>query len=64
MKTWNRICIREYTVADQDGNSWTAHRGQEYLTSAEHDGHVTVFANYWVKVPVSIFGGEEPFTKQ
>lgn len=62
MKTFNRICIKDFEVGDED-NSFTIKRGKEYLTSEEDEkGEVTVFTQFWVGVPVSIFAGEEQFT--
>ena len=62
MTTFHRICIQNYHITDADGVSFLLHRGKEYLTSAEKDGTVVVFSQYWVSVPASIFAGEEPFT--
>lgn len=60
MKTFKRICIRDYTVTDGT-NSLTLHRGQEYTTSGLKGGEdVVVFSTFWVSVPVSIFAGEIP----
>ena len=68
METFNRICIKDFTVKDGD-KSFTIERGKEYLTSEvgsapviggckpEHDC-VTVFSRYWVVVPVYIFVAE------
>ena len=62
MKTFNRICIKDYQRIDRIGQVFNVKRGKEYLTSSEEDGEVTVFSNFWVKVPVNIFAGEEKFT--
>lgn len=62
MKTLNRICIKSCTILDQDGTRFTLNHGEEYLTSEEKDGEVTVFSQYWVNVPIGIFAGEEEFT--
>ena len=62
MKTFNRICIKDYQRIDSIGQVFNVKRGKEYLTSSEEDGEVTVFSNFWVKVPVNIFAGEEKFT--
>lgn len=59
MKTFKRVCIKSYTITDEEGQSLTIERQREYLTSPEEDGMVTVFSQYWVKVPVDIFAGEE-----
>jgi hypothetical protein len=62
--TFNRICIEEFTVRDQEGTTFTVERGKEYLTGEENEhGNVTVLSRYWVTVPVRIFAGEQQFTK-
>ena len=69
MKTFNRICIKNYEIHDSDGATFSLERGKEYRTSAVNhapsivgpeakEGHVVVFSNYWVSVPVDIFAGE------
>jgi len=73
MRTFRRICIKDYEVADEDGNVAKIERGREYITSAVNDapkilnqeliaGHVIVFADYWFPVPVEYFAGEIQFT--
>ncbi len=62
MTTFNRICIKDYEVTAENGDHFEVKRGQEYLTSPEKDSKVTVFSNFWVKVPVNVFAGEEKFT--
>lgn len=62
MKTWKRICIEDYTVRDDVGTVFALTRGQEYLTSADRDGTVTVFSSYWVNVPSTLFAGSKQFT--
>jgi hypothetical protein len=34
MQTFYRICIKDFTITDQDGKSFTLKKGQKYLTSA------------------------------
>lgn len=63
METYKRICIEDHTVSDRAGNSCSVERGKEYITSAEKDGSVTVFKEYWAPFPVNIFAGERQFTK-
>jgi hypothetical protein len=63
MTTYKRICIKDYEKVDSEGNKLSLKRGQEYLTSKEEDKTVVVFTNFWVKVPLNIFGGELLFTK-
>lgn len=62
MKTYNRICIKDYTIEDQEGTTFTINRGEEYTTSREEDNKVMVFSTYWVWVPSNIFAGEIRFT--
>jgi hypothetical protein len=62
MQTYNRICIKDHSVVASNG-TLTLSRGKEYLTTAEEEGEVTVFTNFWGKVPVTIFAGEVEFTK-
>jgi len=63
MKTFNRVCIEDFTVVDADKNIAQVKRGQEYLTSEPYDdGTVIVFTNYWFKVPLIHFAGERKFT--
>lgn len=63
MQTFHRICIQDYTVEAKNGDRLDVTRGKEYLTSAEKDGTVIVFSGFWVTVPISIFAGEQEFTK-
>jgi len=73
MRTYKRICVRDWEVTDEYGNHFKVNRGEEYITSEVNDapsigpgpvaGHVVVFSDYWVPVPVEIFGGEILFTK-
>lgn len=72
MKTYKRICIKDYEVYDKIGNHFKAERGKEYITSDINDApaigpeskedSVIVFSNYWVPVPIEIFAGEIKFT--
>jgi hypothetical protein len=58
LKVFNRVCIKDYTVTDQEGTSFTVERARSYITSPEKDGTVMVFSRYWITVPVEIFAGE------
>jgi len=72
MKTFKRICIKDYSVTDYFGNTFKIERGKEYLTSAVNESpsigphpkenHVVVFSNFWVHVPLDYFAGEIQFT--
>ena len=59
MKTYSRICLKDYTVEAQNGDKLELKRGKEYTTSEENNDKVVVFSNFWVPVPVNIFGGEK-----
>ena len=68
MKTFERVCIKDYSVEYTDGGygvKRTFQRGQIYLTSEpDEKATVMVFTNYWISgVPVKIFAGEKEFTK-
>lgn len=63
MQTFNRICLHDYVLEDGE-KTLTLMRGKEYTTSRDQDGEVTVFAAYWVRVPVSCFAGEIEFTPE
>jgi hypothetical protein len=72
MRTYNRLCIKTTTFEDGD-RKITLERGKEYTTSAVNsapaigpdavEDHVIVFTGYWFPAPISIFAGEEVFTK-
>jgi len=62
VETFNRICIQDFSIKDKRGEVLILKRGEEYLTSTEEEGKVTVFTQFWVKVPSSIFAGEIKFT--
>ena len=62
MDTFNRICIKDYEVKE-DNKIFNLKRGKEYLTSQEDKGKVVVFSSSWAKVPVDLFAGELQFTK-
>lgn len=72
MKTFKRICIKDYVIEDDFGQRLELKRGQEYITSDVNSApamgpesvknHVIVFSNYWVAVPENIFAGEIAFT--
>ena len=63
MKTFKRICLEDWTLQAENGDTLVLKRGQEYTTSAENaDGEVTVFTSFWVSVPVRLFAGERIFT--
>lgn len=62
MKTYKRICIKDWSIDAENGDHFEVKRGKEYLTAEEKYGHVVVFSNFWVAVPVECFAGEEIFT--
>ena len=59
MITYSRICIKDWEVKAKNGDYCKINRGKEYTTSEEKDGEVTVFTNFWVKVPIEHFAGEQ-----
>lgn len=72
MKTFKRICLRDYTVTDGK-ESFTLERGKEYITSEVGEApsivfpypmekNIVVFTKYWFHAPAEIFGGEIKFT--
>lgn len=63
MKTFNRICIKDYKLKALDGEKCQVYRGKEYTTSEEKGGKVCVFTCHWFWVPVEFFAGEVVFTK-
>lgn len=64
MTTFKRVCLKDHTITDQEGTTFTLQRAKEYTTSGERsDGTVMVFSRFWVRVPVSLFSGEELSTR-
>jgi hypothetical protein len=63
VRTYKRICVKAWDIKAENGDFFKVERGKEYMTSDEKDGHVVVFSNFWVPVPVECFDGEEIFTK-
>ena len=63
MTTFKRICTTDYILEDSIGQTLKLYRSKEYLTSEpDENNYVTVFAEYWVKLPISIFEDEKQFT--
>lgn len=48
-----QLCVKSYEVTDEDGSYWKAEQGKTYTTTVPSEGEdsVTVFSNFWVKVP-------------
>jgi len=63
MKTFNRICLRDYFVDNGTAHSLNLKKGREYLTSSEENGKVMVFTTYWAWIPTEIFSEGIEFTK-
>lgn len=62
MKTYNRICLKDYTVKDNK-QTFKLKRGVEYLTSKVDNDCVTVFSLKWLQnIPVAIFSSAERYT--
>lgn len=62
MKTYRRICIKNFELSAENGDYLKLKKGKEYLTSPENEGEVTVFTNFWVEVPADLFAGEILFS--
>jgi hypothetical protein len=65
MKTFNRICIKDFIIVDQkSGETFKLQRGKEYTTSDVYkDNLITVFSGMWChNIPVDLFAGEMGFT--
>jgi hypothetical protein len=64
MKTFSRVCIKDYTVTALNGDTEEVKRGREYLTSdVQEGGRVVVFqGKFWASFPVELFAGEVKFT--
>ena len=63
MRTFSRICIKDYCIEAENGDKLELKRGKEYLTSDIKQGsQVVVFSTFWVPVPMELFAGEEIFT--
>ena len=73
MQTFKRICIKDFAITDDENNTFSMKRGEEYITSAVSASpsigpepvkdHVIVFSNYWVPVSIEYFSGHQEFTK-
>lgn len=56
----NRLCIHSWELKARNGDHFKVEQGKTYTTDKdEHEGHVTVFSNYWVPVPSRCFVLEE-----
>lgn len=66
MKTARRKCIKEFSVSDDEGNSFELEVGRTYSTSLVAEApvlngipprrnRVVVFSKYWVSVPIACF---------
>ena len=57
MKTKQRLCGRKWSVTAENGDHFAVERGKEYTTTAwvHDDNTVTVFSNFWVRVPIGVF---------
>lgn len=73
MKTFKRICLKDYSVSD-GGKHLDLVRGEQYITSAVNDapkmgpsavkGHVIVFSDYWTAIPEDVFDEGIIFTQR
>jgi len=63
MRTFHRVCIKDYCITAQNGDMLELKRGREYITSDVGSGdEVVVFSTFWVPIPVELFAGEKLFT--
>ena len=59
MKTFSRICIKDFKQDDME-----LKRGEKYITTEiREDGSVVVFTEVWFCVLADYFAGEEVFTE-
>lgn len=64
MKTYERICIKDYVLDGGINGIMPIRRGEKWLTTAvDIHGNVKAFGNLWGDVPASIFAGEIVFTE-
>ena len=59
MKTFERECIKKYSIIDMDNNKFELTKGKKYITSEIIDDYVTVFSEFWVKVPIKYFSNRK-----
>lgn len=52
-----QLCIKSYEITAKNGDYFKAKQGQEYTTTKPQDNSdtITIFSNYWVKVPKKYF---------
>lgn len=64
MTTFRRECIEDYQIVDDDGTPiLKLKKGNSYITTAEKDGKVLLFDQWWgAKVPIEVFGASKRFT--
>jgi hypothetical protein len=57
MKVVEQLCVKSFEVTAKNGDHWKAEQGAFYTTTIpeESERHITVFSNYWVKVPKEHF---------
>ena len=55
--TVEQLCIKSFEVTAENGDHWKAKQGKVYTTTVPEEGGdtVTVFSNFWVKVPKDNF---------
>lgn len=57
MEVGEAICIKDWHIEAENGDRQECKRGQTYTTTRPDGKHVTVFSQFWVKAPASIFAG-------
>ncbi len=52
-----QLCIKSWSIEAQNGDRWRAEQGKRYTTAIpkESEENVTVYSNFWVKVPKECF---------
>jgi hypothetical protein len=53
-----RIAARDWEITAENGDHFAVKAGKQYTTTKHPraDGSVTVFSNFWVPVPIDVFG--------
>lgn len=52
-----QLCIKSFEIIAQNGDHWRAEQGKRYTTTVPSDEEetVTVFSDFWVRVPKEHF---------
>jgi len=61
VKVYEAICLEDYVIEAKNGDRLELERAKEYtISQVNSDDTCVVFAQYWVRVPASLFGGVVP----